>query len=43
MKLGTELHLLDIVAGWANVLPKSLSVAPEGDNQFWVRASDVGL
>jgi hypothetical protein len=43
VKMGTEVYLLDIVAGWANVLPKSLSVAPEGDNQFWVRASDVGL
>jgi hypothetical protein len=39
----TELYLLDIVAGWASVVPKTLSVAPEGESQFWVRAADLGL
>ncbi|MCA9596780.1 MAG: hypothetical protein KC776_25870 [Myxococcales bacterium] len=37
----TETYVLDTVAGWASVLPKSLNVAPYGDNQFWVKASDL--
>ncbi|HMR75116.1 MAG TPA: hypothetical protein PKD61_08390 [Polyangiaceae bacterium] len=37
----TETYVLDIMAGWASVLPKSLNVAPHGDGQFWVKASDV--
>ena len=40
---GTETYVLDIVAGWASVLPKSLHVAPVSDAQFWVKASDLGL
>jgi hypothetical protein len=38
---GTETYVLDTVAGWASVLPKSLNVAPYGDHQFWVKASDL--
>jgi hypothetical protein len=40
---GTEIYVLDVVAGWASVLPKSLNIAPAGDGQFWVRAPDLGL
>jgi hypothetical protein len=40
---GTELYLLDVVAGWASVLPKTLAVAPEGEEQFWVHAAELGL
>lgn len=39
----TEIYLLDTVAGWANVLPKSLSVLPVGEQAFWVKAADLGL
>lgn len=39
----TETYVLDIVAGWASVLPKSLHVAPVGEQQFWVKASELGL
>jgi hypothetical protein len=39
----TELYLLDIVAGWASVIPKSLTVAPDGESQFWVQAVEIGL
>jgi hypothetical protein len=39
----TEVYVLDIVAGWASVLPKSLNVAPPAsDGQFWARAKDIG-
>jgi hypothetical protein len=39
----TETYVLDIVAGWASVLPKSLAVMPHGDGQFWAKARDLGL
>lgn len=39
----TEVYVLDIVAGWASVMPKSLNVAPpQSDGQFWARAKDIG-
>lgn len=40
---GVEVMILDIVAGWASVLPKALSISPVGTGQFWVRAKDLGL
>jgi hypothetical protein len=40
---GTDVLVLDVVAGWASVVPKDLGVAPAGDNQFWARAKDLGL
>jgi hypothetical protein len=39
----TEVFVLDTVAGWAKVLPKSLHVLPYGDRSFWVRATELGL
>ncbi len=39
----TETYVIDTVAGWANVLPKSLNIAPYGSHQFWAKASDLGL
>ncbi len=42
IEVGTETYVLDIVAGWASVLPKSLNVAPHGAGQFWVKASEIG-
>jgi hypothetical protein len=39
----TETYVIDTVAGWANVLPKALNIAPYGGHQFWVKASDLGL
>jgi hypothetical protein len=40
---GAETYVLDQVAGWASVLPKSLNVLPAGDAQFWAKSSDLGL
>lgn len=40
---GVDVMVLDIVAGWASVLPKALNVSPAGTNQFWVRGKDIGL
>jgi hypothetical protein len=39
----TELFVLDVVVGWANVLPKQLDVVPMTERRFWVRASELGL
>jgi hypothetical protein len=39
----TELYVMDTVAGWANVLPKSLHVLPAESSSFWVKAGDLGL
>jgi hypothetical protein len=40
---GVEVMVMDIVAGWASVLPKALTISAIGTNQFWVRAKDIGL
>ena len=39
----TEVYVMDTMAGWANVLPKSLHVLPAGTDAFWVKAADLGL
>jgi hypothetical protein len=39
----TPTYVLDVVAGWASVLPKSLHVAPPDQGQFWASAADLGL
>ena len=39
----TEVYVMDTVAGWANVLPKSLHVLPAGEQPFWVKSADLGL
>ncbi len=39
----TEVYVMDTVAGWAKVLPKSLHVLPAGELSFWVKSADLGL
>lgn len=39
----TEVYVMDTIAGWAKVLPKSLHVLPAGDLAFWVKSADLGL
>jgi hypothetical protein len=39
----TEIYVVDVVAGWASVLPRALNIAPAGDGQFWVEAKSLGL
>jgi hypothetical protein len=38
----TEVYVMDVIASWTKVLPKSLHVLPEGDGAFWVKSSDLG-
>lgn len=40
---GTEVLVLDVVAGWASVVPKSLGVMPAGEGHFWAKARELGL
>jgi hypothetical protein len=40
---GVDVLVLDVVAGWASVLEKGLSVVPAGSDQFWVRGKELGL
>jgi hypothetical protein len=39
----TDTYVLDVIAGWASVMPKSLTVVPAENAQFWVKASDLGI
>lgn len=39
----TEVYVMDTMAGWANVLPKSLHLLPVGEQSFWVKSADLGL
>lgn len=43
IETGGEVYVLDIVAGWASVLPKNLNVAPHGSGSFWSKASELGV
>ncbi len=40
---GAETYVLDVVAGWASVMPKALNVVPGPDRQFWVKTADLGI
>ncbi len=42
IEIDTEVFVLETVAGWAKVLPKSLHVLPHGDRSFWVKSADLG-
>jgi hypothetical protein len=39
----TDVLVMDTLAGWAKVLPKSLHVLPFGEQSFWVKTADLGL
>lgn len=39
----TELYVLEVMVGWANVLPRQLDVVPVGDKRFWVKATELGM
>lgn len=43
IEAGAEVYVLDIVAGWASVVPKKLNVMPHGSDSFWARASELGV
>lgn len=41
VETGAEIYVMETMVGWANVLPKSLSVTPPEDGGFWIPASEV--
>ena len=40
---GGEVYVLDMILGWASVIPKALHVMPPDDKGFWVKASELGI
>lgn len=43
IETGTDTYVLQVVGGWASVLPKAMNIAPAAGGQFWVKAADLGL
>jgi hypothetical protein len=43
IETGTEVYVIDIILGWASVIPKTLHVMPNDDKGFWVKAADLGI
>jgi hypothetical protein len=41
VETGAEVYLMETVAGWTNVLPKSLGFLPPDDAGFWIPAADA--
>jgi hypothetical protein len=40
---GVDVIVVDVVAGWASVMPAALTIAPSGAAQFWTHARDLGI
>ena len=40
---GVDVIVVDVVAGWASVLPASMTIVPSGAVQFWAHARDLGV
>lgn len=38
-----EFYVIEVVSGWASVVPRSLAVVPAADRHFWVEAKAIGL
>jgi hypothetical protein len=38
-----DVVVVDVVAGWASVVPAALTIAPSGAVQFWTHARDLGI
>ena len=43
IEAGAETYVLDVVAGWASVLPKALDVMPLENGRFWVKKEELGI
>jgi hypothetical protein len=43
IEAGADAFVLDVVAGWASVLPRALDVMPIPNAQFWVKKEELGL
>jgi hypothetical protein len=43
IEAGAETYVVDVVAGWASVLPRALDVMPPENGRFWVKTEELGL
>lgn len=43
IETGGEVYVIDIILGWASVIPKALHIMPTDEKGFWVKASDLGI
>ena len=43
VEAGATVYFLDLVMGWASVMPMDLDVMPYGENQFWVDGKKLGV
>jgi hypothetical protein len=43
LELDAEVYVVDVMAGWASVMPRALDVVPPEGGSFWVKKSDLGL
>jgi hypothetical protein len=43
IEAGAETYVIDVVAGWASVLPRALDVMPPESGRFWVKKEELGL
>ncbi|HVR20999.1 MAG TPA: hypothetical protein VMS65_14910, partial [Polyangiaceae bacterium] len=43
IEAGADTYVIDVVAGWASVLPRALDVMPAPNAQFWVKKEELGL
>ena len=41
IEAGAELLVLETIAGWTNVLPKSVFALPDESGGFWIPASET--
>jgi hypothetical protein len=43
IEIGTDTYVMDVMAGWASVMPQSLHVIPPDGAHFWVKTADLGI
>lgn len=41
IETGAEIYVMETVAGWTNVLPKTLGMTPPDDGGFWIPAAEA--
>jgi hypothetical protein len=41
LESGAEVYLMETIAGWTNLLPKSLGMTPPDDGGFWIPSAEA--
>lgn len=42
IEAGAEVYVMETIAGWTNVLPRSLGMTPPEDGGFWIASGEIG-